>query len=80
MSKYQHVQNHNIFAAEQYGFRRGLSTTNATHWLNVVILNAGNNYRYISGCFCDLTIAFECVKHELLLKNLWFQRHTLRLG
>jgi hypothetical protein len=42
MSKYQHFQNHHIFAAEQYGFRRGMSTTNATHRLTEIILNAGN--------------------------------------
>jgi hypothetical protein len=47
----QHSQNHNIFGAEQYGFRRGLSTTNATHRLTEIILNAWNNNRYIAGVF-----------------------------
>jgi hypothetical protein len=68
----QHFQIHNIFVTEQYGFRRGLSTINATHKLTEVILNAWNNNRYVAGVFCDLTKAFDCVNHELLLKNYNF--------
>jgi hypothetical protein len=62
----------NIFVTEQYGFRRGLSTINATHKLSEIILNAWNNNRYVAGVFCDLTKAVKCVNHELLFKKLQF--------
>jgi hypothetical protein len=68
----QHFQIHNVFVTEQYGFRRGLSTINATHKLTEVILNAWNNNRYVAGAFCDPTKAFDCVNHELLIKKLQF--------
>jgi len=42
-----------IFVAEQYGYRRGLSTTNASHGLTEIILSTLNNNRYIARVFCD---------------------------
>jgi hypothetical protein len=76
----QYFQIHNIFVTEQYGFRQGFSTINATHKFTEIILYAWNNNRYIAGV-CDMTKAFGCVNHELLVNKLQFcgvKRLTVR--
>jgi len=57
---------------ERYGYKRGLSTANASHGHTEIILSTLNNNRYIACVFCDLTKAFDCVNHELLLTKLQF--------
>jgi len=39
----KHLTNYNILSTEQYGFRFGLRTDNATYKLSTEILNAMNN-------------------------------------
>jgi hypothetical protein len=66
----QHLVSNNILVSEQYGFRDGVSIENAIFTLTELIFKAWNKKELITGLFCDLTKAFDCVDHELLIQNL----------
>jgi len=75
-----HLQANNILATEQYGFRKGLSTEQATFSLTDNILMDWNKKIHICGIFCNLTKAFDCVNHDVLrakLKHYGTQDSTL---
>ena len=54
----------------QFGFRNGIATDDAILKLPNEILNALNNKTMGGSIFCDLEIAFNSVKHDLLLCKL----------
>jgi hypothetical protein len=68
----QHLVSNNILVTEQYGFRDNVSTESAIFRLIETIFSAWNNKKLITGIFCDLTIAFDCVSHQLLISKLEF--------
>jgi hypothetical protein len=68
----QHLVSNNILVAEHYGFRDGVSTENAIFRLTELIFKAWNNRGLITGLFCDLTKAFDCVNYELLIRKLGY--------
>jgi len=47
----KHLTNYNILSTEQYGFRLGFRTDNATYKLTTEILNAMNNKLLVGGIF-----------------------------
>jgi hypothetical protein len=54
----QHIQYNNIAVPDQFGFRKSLSTDNATYKLIDRVFCAWNSKKYIVGVFCDLNKAF----------------------
>ena len=64
------MHKHIFISKEQYGFRRGFTTKNAVHKLINEVLNALNNKQIVGGTFCNLTKAFHCVDHDILISKI----------
>jgi hypothetical protein len=54
---FSHLNNHNILAKEQFGFRKNSSTASVTHNLLDNNYTALNNKCIVGGIFCDLSKA-----------------------
>jgi hypothetical protein len=57
---------------EQFGFREKLSTEMATYTLLNNILSSLDKKNFVSGLFCDLQKAFDCVNRNILLAKTEF--------
>ena len=69
---FDHLNNNVILDEHQFGFRREMSTENASHILLNEILEAMNNKQTVGGIFCDLHKTFDCINHDVLLRKLEF--------
>lgn len=65
-----YFENNKIFYSTQYGFRSGKNTTDAIAKLVESIVRALDESQRSSAVFCDLSRAFDCVSHDILLSKL----------
>ena len=64
--------------SSKHVFRNNLSTEAASFNLLNNVLEALNNKSMVGGIFCDLSKAFDCVNHTVLLSKLKFYGITGR--
>ncbi|KAL1446580.1 hypothetical protein WDU94_009857 [Cyamophila willieti] len=60
----------NLFSPKQFGFRRALSTTDAVEFFNQFISSSFDGKLYLHATLCDLSRAFECLDHAILIQKL----------
>lgn len=63
-------EDNNIFISEQFGFRAGKSVSCAVNELVGMVNRGYDGKQFVSAEFLDLTKAFDCVSHEILLEKL----------
>jgi ribonuclease P/MRP protein subunit RPP40 len=64
------LDNNKLLTPYQFGFRKNYSTTSAILQLTCNILNSFEQNEFYHTYLLDLTKAFDCVSHELLIKKL----------
>ena len=66
------LDSNNILTSRQYGFRVGLSTSDAILSFYLKVLNNFNNKLKTLGIFFDFTKAFDTINHNMLLNKLTY--------
>ena len=78
----EHFETNNLFHFGQFGFRSRKSTTDALMYLISKIIDGTESKEIVGAVFCDLTKAFDCVSHDLLISKLkcfGFENNSLKL-
>jgi exonuclease III/thymidine kinase len=66
----EYVAQNNILHPQQFGFQKGKNTSDSIASLVKTILEAMDQKNDTYGVFCDLSKAFDCVNHEILIQKL----------
>ena len=69
-------ENNGCFTSSQFGFRKGKNTTLGILNLVTEIMDSSESLEHNAVLFCDLSKAFDCVSHSLLLKKLKFYKFS----
>lgn len=75
---YDYFEMHRLLVPAQFGFRKGRSTVAAVESLLDKILQSFESKRSTSVILCDLSRAFDCISHDILLSKL--EKYGLRGG
>lgn len=66
----EYFLDNDMFYRGQHAYMKGRGTQTALYEFTESILQALENKSYVMGLFLDLTKAYDCVNHQLLLKKL----------
>lgn len=64
------LEKYKIISLNQFGFMKGKSTEQAIYCFISKVINALDKRKQVLGVFADLSKAFDCVEHNLLLAKL----------